>query len=391
MAVKILSVDDSKTIRLIISRAFKTYDCQVLEASNGLEGMAVATREKPDVIILDVTMPIMDGMEMLSMLRASHELRNIPVVMLTAEAGRDTVLRIAKMGVRDYLIKPFKEEQIIERVSRIVPLEAATTAGKPKKLFDDALKLLIVDDKTAIIDQIRTGLADTPWKLEGVSEAHNAIVIIEKELPDAVFVSTTLPDNTAMWLTQKLRSNARTQGLPIFALMVKTALMDQTRAQQLGFTNVVTKPIDYLDMKTKVARALKLDASYRYFNQRDNVLWVKFPEAMSSFDFNEITTNLGKKVSDAVDSGLDKVVIDIRELKRVEMAIVELCFSVVKTAQDLSMRVDFLGNPYVQGLLNQYHETKAWHFFETEEAAIQYFTAQKKFGAGTEPPPPTPQ
>jgi two-component system cell cycle response regulator len=57
MAVKILSVDDSKTIRLIISRAFKTYDCQVLEASNGLEGMAVATREKPDVIILDVTMP----------------------------------------------------------------------------------------------------------------------------------------------------------------------------------------------------------------------------------------------------------------------------------------------------------------------------------------------
>jgi CheY-like chemotaxis protein len=84
MSVKILSVDDSKTIRLIISRAFKPYDCQVLEAANGLEGMAVATREKPDVIILDVTMPIMDGMEMLSMLRASHDLRTIPVVMLTA-------------------------------------------------------------------------------------------------------------------------------------------------------------------------------------------------------------------------------------------------------------------------------------------------------------------
>lgn len=377
MPVKILSVDDSKTIRLIISRAFKPYDCQVLEASNGLEGMAVATREKPDVIILDVTMPIMDGMEMLSMLRASHELRAIPVVMLTAEAGRETVLRIAKMGVRDYLIKPFKEEQIIERVSRIVPLEAVTAAGKAKKRYDDSIKIVVVDDKSAILDQIRTGLSDTNWRIEGVAEAHTALLSIETEIPDIVFVSATLPDNTAMWLVQKLRSGIKTQALPIFALMVKTALMDQSRAQQLGFQGVVTKPIDYLDMKTKVSRALKLDASYRYFIQRDNLLWVIFPEAMTSFDFNEISTNLGKKVSEAVDAGLDKVVIDIRQLKRVEMAIVELCFSVVKTAQDLSMRVDFLGNPYVQSLLNQFHETKAWHFFDSEQDAVQHLNSNK--------------
>jgi two-component system cell cycle response regulator len=339
--------------------------------------MAVATREKPDVIILDVTMPIMDGMEMLSMLRASHELRSIPVVMLTAEAGRETVMRIAKMGVRDYLIKPFKEEQIIERVSRIVPLEAVTAAGKAKKRFDDPLKVVVVDDKSAILDQIRAGLGDTNWRVEGVAEAHTALLSIETDIPDAIFVSTSLPDNTAMWLVQKLRSGIKTQALPVFALMVKTALMDQSRSQQLGFTNVVTKPIDYLDMKTKVARALKLDASYRYSNQRDGILWIMFPEAMTSFDFNEISTSLSKKVSEAVDAGLDKVVIDIRELKRVEMSIVELCFSVVKTAQDLSMRVDFLGNPYVQGLLNQFHETKAWHFFESEENAIQYFNKEK--------------
>ncbi len=376
MAVKILTVDDSKTIRLIINRAFKLYDCQVLEACNGLEGMAVATREKPDVIILDVTMPVMDGMEMLGMLRASHELRSIPVVMLTAEAGRETVLRIAKMGVRDYLIKPFKEEQIIERVSRIVPLESVSTAGKARKRFDDPIRLLLVDDKTAIWDQVHAGLADTNWKVEGLAEAHTGLLNIETGMPDIVLISTTLPDNTGLWLVQKLRAGIKTQHLPIFALMVKTGLMDQTRAQQLGFTGLVTKPIDYTDLKTKVARALKLDASYRYFVQRDGILWVGFPENVTPFDFNEISNSLEKKTSEAVDSGVDKVVIDIRQLRKVDMGVIELCFSVVKKSQDLSMRVDFLGNELVQSLVNQFQETKEWHFFNSEEEVLQFFSSK---------------
>src|SRR4026209_1570194 len=113
---KILTVDDSKTIRMIIARAFKPYDCQILEAANGEEGLAMASKEAPDVILLDLTMPVMDGYEMLTKLKAVPELKNIPVVMLTTEAGKENVLRIARMGVRDYLIKPFKEEVILERV-----------------------------------------------------------------------------------------------------------------------------------------------------------------------------------------------------------------------------------------------------------------------------------
>ena len=360
MGAKILSVDDSKTIRLIINRAFKPYDCTVLEAATGLEGMAIATREKPDVIILDVTMPIMDGMEMLSTLRANHALRNIPVVMLTAEAGRETVLRIAKMGVRDYLIKPFKEEQIIERVSRIVPLEAAVSAGKSKKRFDDPISILLVDDKAAILEQIRAGLSDTPWKIEGASEAHTGLIAIEGSSPDVILISTSLPESTGFWLLEKLRTGVKTQRMPIFAVTVKNALAEQARAQQVGFTGIITKPIDYADLKTKVARILKLDSSYRYFAQRDGFLWLQIPELVSAFDHNEIATNLSKKTSDAVDSGLGKMIIDLRQLKRIDVALIELCISVVKIARDLSMRVDFLGNPAVQVGLNGFHETKGW-------------------------------
>ena len=72
MHPKILAVDDSKTIRMIVSKAFKTFDCDVFEATNGLEGLSIAGKEKPDVIILDITMPVMDGYEMLNRLRADR-------------------------------------------------------------------------------------------------------------------------------------------------------------------------------------------------------------------------------------------------------------------------------------------------------------------------------
>jgi two-component system, cell cycle response regulator len=129
MATKILSIDDSRTIRLIVTKAFRPYDCTVCEACNGQEGLATAAKEKPDLIVLDVTMPVMDGVTMLGKLKEDPELKAIPVIMLTAESGRDNVLHIARLGVRDYLVKPFKEEQLIEKASRVVSLQKKALAA----------------------------------------------------------------------------------------------------------------------------------------------------------------------------------------------------------------------------------------------------------------------
>ena len=66
MRNKILTVDDSKTVRIIVRKTFKSYDCEILEAGNGVEGLALAAKSMPDLILLDVTMPVMDGVEMLT-------------------------------------------------------------------------------------------------------------------------------------------------------------------------------------------------------------------------------------------------------------------------------------------------------------------------------------
>lgn len=122
MAYKILTVDDSKTIRMIVKRAFKAYNCILFEAENGVEGLAVAVKEKPDLIILDITMPIMNGVEMLEKIKAEKELKDIPVIMLTAESGKEYVTKVVLMGVSDYMVKPFKGDELIERVQKILKL-----------------------------------------------------------------------------------------------------------------------------------------------------------------------------------------------------------------------------------------------------------------------------
>jgi DNA-binding response OmpR family regulator len=132
MNLKILTVDDSRTIRMIVKKAFQQYNCDIIEAENGMEGLALAAKEKPDLIVLDITMPVMTGIEMLGKLKEDVELKSIPVIMLTAESGKDNVMSIVKMGVRDYIVKPFKGEQLIERARHIIELSRSAGSSASK-------------------------------------------------------------------------------------------------------------------------------------------------------------------------------------------------------------------------------------------------------------------
>jgi len=122
MTPKILSIDDSKTIRLVLARLFRPFACEWREAANGEEGLTIATQETPDLIILDYNMPVMDGITMLRKLREDAALKRTPVIMLTAESGLECLATVARLGVRDYVTKPFREEELLAKVGRIISL-----------------------------------------------------------------------------------------------------------------------------------------------------------------------------------------------------------------------------------------------------------------------------
>lgn len=125
MKPKILTVDDSRIVRMMVNRALQGCDLDIVEATNGEEGLAAASKEKPNLVLLDVTMPVMDGFEMLKRLRQVPELASCPVIMLTAESSQESVAKADVLGVSGYIAKPFTEDVLRDRISKIIPLASA--------------------------------------------------------------------------------------------------------------------------------------------------------------------------------------------------------------------------------------------------------------------------
>ncbi len=122
MPTTILSVDDSKTIRSIIRKTLMPYDCKLVEAADGMEGLEKARELKPDLIILDIDMPRMNGLEVLMNLRNDDHSKHTPVFMLTSKNKEKNVRIALKLGVKAFIGKPFKRDELIKRIQGILPL-----------------------------------------------------------------------------------------------------------------------------------------------------------------------------------------------------------------------------------------------------------------------------
>ena len=117
-AKTILVVEDSATTRKIIVKILMDGGYSVLEAENGLAAFAQLSEVKPDLILLDIVMPGIDGYKVLSMLRKHDTFKHLPVIMLTSRDGLLDKLRGKMGGSDEYLTKPFSAEQLLEKVSK---------------------------------------------------------------------------------------------------------------------------------------------------------------------------------------------------------------------------------------------------------------------------------
>lgn len=379
MRYKILTVDDSKTVRIIVKKAFKSFDCEIIEAANGVEGLAAASKETPDLILLDITMPVMDGVEMLTKLKSDPALKAIPVIMLTAEGGRDNVLKIAKIGVRDYIVKPFKEEVLVEKAGRIIDLKPLSDGPQKAKSIFDPATLLVVEDKPAIIQQIQEGLKHTPWKIHGVNTTGEAIDFCSKNVPDLIIISLSLPEDAAFTLFRLIRQNVKTKYTPIFGLVVKTEVAAQQQAQQVGFSYIVTKPLEISDLESKIAKAMNLDTSQRYFAVDGDVFVMRLPENTSQAVVGEVANYLKPKISEAVDSGIVKAVIDLHELKGLNMPVIKLLIQAMQTCKDLALQYTLVGNGQIVSECKGFEDTRSWHFYDSIS------DAKASFGKAAQP------
>ena len=123
--LRFLIVDDFSTMRRIIRGLLKEAGyVEADEAEDGQVGLQKLYGTQFDFVITDINMPNMNGFEMLENIKQSEKLKDIPVLMITAEASKDDVLRAAKIGAAGYIVKPFSKATLEEKISRILKRSA---------------------------------------------------------------------------------------------------------------------------------------------------------------------------------------------------------------------------------------------------------------------------
>jgi two-component system cell cycle response regulator len=348
---------------MLIKKAFKGCDLDIVEATNGVEGLSMAGKENPDLILLDITMPVMDGVEMLTRLKGDDAIKQIPVIMLTAEGGRDNVLKIAKLGIRDYIVKPFKEDVLVEKVGRVIDLHKRTE----EKTILDSLRVLLIEDKPAIVKMISDGLSHLPWEIvpaESSAEGMNKYLDANYDL---VLMSLSLPEDGAFDLIKKMRS--KKHGTPIIGMVVKTDSDRQHRAVQAGFDATVTKPIDIVELETRSCRTMGVDTSPKYFIPKDSYLLVKIPEKCTIARISEMQSFMDMKVTDAVDSGYSKVIVDATETTDLDVNLIKFILDLIGACNDISLQCLIVANETFKKEGQGFEETKSWKFYSSIEDA----------------------
>jgi CheY-like chemotaxis protein len=130
--MKALIIEDEPMIRLLLKRLLtRFFPHNVLEASDGEEGLAVVEKERPAIIFCDMYMPKLDGIGFLQRLRANPEFADLPVVAISSAKDRELVLKLVDLRIVDYIVKPIDLEQTFKRLEKLIPL--VLTQGEATK------------------------------------------------------------------------------------------------------------------------------------------------------------------------------------------------------------------------------------------------------------------
>ena len=156
---RLLIVEDSPTMRRVMRRFLSSTGYEIFEAGNGEEALAVARRERPDVIMLDRQIPVLDGYGVLAALRDDPELGDVPVVLVTSHGEPEDVAEGLRRGAHDYLRKPFEQPELVARVQAAMRTKAVRDELRARNA---QLELLVSTDvltgmlnRGAIVEHLR--------------------------------------------------------------------------------------------------------------------------------------------------------------------------------------------------------------------------------------------
>ncbi len=271
MTARVLVVDDIvANIRLLEAKLTSEY-FDVHTATNGTDALEAISTFNPDIILLDVMMPGIDGIEVCKRIKSNPKTQYIPVIMVTALDQPEDRVRGLEAGADDFITKPLNDAALFCRLKSLVRLKmlidelrgrATSTlmekSDEPVNLaeVETGANVLIVDDRGIVADRIT----------ESLSKLHNLVVLknpdeainhnLETEF-DLVIVSLDLLDHDGLRLCSQLRSFEKTRQLPLLIVIDPEDNARLMRALDMGVNDYLHRPVDKLELRARVNTQIK--------------------------------------------------------------------------------------------------------------------------------------
>lgn len=207
--ITVLILEDNLLSRRAMAQIIvKNFDYKVLEASNGVEGISHFSEEPPNLILLDVHMPVMDGLQFLTTIRNNPAYKDIPVIVITADQSKDLLREMMKVGISDFILKPIDQQEIKKKVKYYIEKSLNSNKGRSLKKSkpSDHLhkKILIIDEDIRFSRFAKNQLAERFKTFEAKNSAEG-LQIYQKLQPEIILLGENLSIINETLLAENIR------------------------------------------------------------------------------------------------------------------------------------------------------------------------------------------
>ncbi|HZZ67548.1 MAG TPA: PleD family two-component system response regulator [Phenylobacterium sp.] len=335
MSARILVVDDIEAnVRLLQAKLEAEY-YEVLTAPDGPTALAIAAAEQPDIVLLDVMMPGMDGFTVCRRLKDDAETRHIPVVLLTALDGRADRVAGLEAGADDFLTKPIDDVLLFARVRSLTRLKSVidelrqreasgrrmgVIAGVASRLGGAGGRILVVDDHERQAQRVCAELAVEHRPV--VETTPETAMLAARGPVDLIIVNASAKGFDGLRFAAQVRSDEATRSLPILAIVDFDERPRLVKALEIGVNDVLPRPIDPQELAARVKTQIRRKRYTDYLRDNlDQSLELAVTDQLTGLHNRRyMETQLDALVRRAVVGGSDPVallVIDIDHFKKI--------------------------------------------------------------------------
>ena len=256
---RILVVEDNPTNLDLMVFLLKSFGHEVIIGRDGVEGIDAARRHHPDLVLMDIHMPRMDGLEAVQLLKADPILKPLPIIAVSALAMVGDRERILAAGFDGYVSKPIEPADFVQLVETFVNPRTKARIPLPSVAQGENTSILVVEDDPATQQFLMTLLSSQGYRVTLLSDGEAALQSARLNRPDLIIVDLVLPNMDGYEFLARLRADPETQNIRV---IVHTASYYDDPAKSLatsaGASEILIKPVEPVVLLAAVQRALGL-------------------------------------------------------------------------------------------------------------------------------------